>query len=52
MQTTLLLRIVSKLFKIKLEPIYKQVQFLDLDMEDVNIFDGGDLEFCFGNPLN
>ena len=23
--------------------------YLDLDMEDVNIFDGGDLEFCFGN---
>ena len=23
------------MFKIKLEPIYKQVQFLDLDMEEI-----------------
>jgi hypothetical protein len=33
MQSTLLLRISSKLFKDKLDPIYKKIQFLDLDME-------------------
>lgn len=31
----MLLRIVSKLFKVKLEPIYKIVMFLDLDMEAI-----------------
>jgi hypothetical protein len=31
----LLHRIVGKLFKVKLEPIYKAVQFLDLDMEAI-----------------
>lgn len=35
MQTLLLQRIVQKLFKQKVEPIFKTFQFLDLDMEEI-----------------
>ena len=33
MQSNLLCRISSKLFSTKLDPIFKKINFLDLDME-------------------